>query len=286
MTVPQAPGALVAYDYGEDVGKGYEGQTKADMAIPFINQLQALSPLVAAEKAKQGDYLNTVTQEVISRDSGFHFVVGGTRRAYVEWVPRNNPDGTPRQVEGSSYRGEHAVESDVVAKALREAGPRSFKLYTPEGNSLRDTRYVYGCFCSPTGENTMAIMPFWSTKIKPFQLWMTRMRQFTAKDADGKTIVGPDGKPVKPPIFAHLNKITSIQTQNTQKQMYFIPVIAPADPRGMPWSMLPQSDERYQIAKECKLLFESGAAQVDYSRQADGDAADEDDSTTGSPFGT
>jgi len=291
MTAPEQNTSLVIHDYGDDAGKGYENQTKADMSIPFINQLQALSPLVATEKARPGDYFNTVTEEIIPRDKGFLFVAGGTRRAFAEWVPRNNPDGSerPAPAGGGGYRGEHAVDSAIVARATKES-VKFGKFFTPDGNVLRDTFYVYGCLCGEDGTNTMAIMPFWSTKIKPYRAWQTRLRQFTIKDETGVTILGPDGKPARPPLYGHLNRITSVQTQNTNKQMYYVPVITSADPRGLQWSLLAKTDERFQMAKECKMLFESGAAEVDYSKQDtagdDGGGGGEDDSTTGSPFGT
>lgn len=284
VTVPDKNVGMQVHDYGDDAGRGFENQTKADMSIPFINMLQALSPLVATEKARPGDYFNTVTEEIFPRDKGFLFVPGGTRRAYAEWVPRNNPDGTPKENVGTGgYRGEHAVDSKIVADAIK-ASVKFGKFFTPDGNLLRDTFYVYGCLAGEDGTNTMAIMPFWSTKIKPYQKWVTRMRQMTLKDEAGNIILGPDGKAARPPLYAHLTRFTSVQTQNSNKQMYYIPVIASSDPRGLAYSLLARSDERFQMAKECKQLFESGAAEVDYSKQAPEE--EDDESTTGSPFGT
>ncbi len=284
ITAPEKNTAMAVFDYGDDAGKGFENQTKADMSIPFINQLQALSPLVATEKARPGDYFNTVTEKIYARDKGFLFVPGGTRRAYAEWVPRNDDGAAP--AGGGGYRGEHAVDSKIVADAIK-ASVKFGKFFTPDGNVLRDTFYVYGALCDEDGTNTMAIMPFWSTKIKPYRAWMTRLRQMTLRDEAGNTILGPDGKPARPPAYAHLTRITSVQTQNTNKQMYYVPVITSSDPRGLQWSLLARTDERFQMAKECKMLFESGAAQVDYSKQdTSGDDDVDPESTTGSPFGT
>ncbi len=283
VTVPDKNVGMTVYEYGDDAGKGYENQGKADISVPFINMLQALSPLVATEKAKPGDYFNTVTEEIFSRDKGFLFVPGGTRRAFAEWVPRNNPDGSQKQdAGGGGYRGEHAVESTIVAQAIKNS-VKFGKFFTPDGNVLRDTFYVYGCLCGENGVNTMAIMPFWSTKIKPYRAWMTRLRQMTLQTPDGKTIVGPDGKPARPPLYAHHTRFTSVQTQNSAKQMYYVPAITSADPRGLMYSLLPLNDERLQMAKECKMLFESGEAKVDYSKSTAGDEEGVED--PGHPFG-
>ncbi len=314
IVAPETNTGITVFEYGDDYGKGYENQGKADMSVPFINMLQALSPLVAAEKARPGDYFNTVTEEIFPREKGFLFVAGGTRRAFAEWVPRNNPDGSTKTDGGSGgYRGEHAVESPVVAAAIK-ASVKFGKFFTPDGNVLRDTFYVYGCLCGEDGVNSMAIMPFWSTKIKPYRAWMTRLRQMnlqqnyelqikrteeaiaagqgdrkeletmlaTYRRDHGKTILGPDGKPARPPLYAHLTRFTSVMTQNASKQSFYIPAIASADPRGLMYSLIAPNDERFQMAKECKQLFESGEAKVDYSKA---DTSGDDDADPGHPFG-
>ncbi len=283
MTPPPETTAIASFDYGDDAGKGFENQTKADMSIPFINLLQALSPLVATEKAKPGQWVNTVTEQIWDREKGFLFVAGGTRRAYTEWVPRNNPDGTPVQNQGGGgYRGEHAVESKIVADAIKQS-KKFGKFYTPDGNILSDTFYVYGAICGEDGTaQSMAVIPFTATKIKPYRTWMTRLRQLTLQDQYGKTILDGDRKPLHPPLYAHLTRITSAQTQNSNKQMYYVPVITSGDQRGLIQSLLPPTDERFQLAKECKLLFESGNAKVDYSKQGGGD--DDGDDEGKAPF--
>jgi len=258
-TPPQTGGAMVVHDYGDDAGKGYEHQSKADSSIPIINLLQALSPIVVAEKAKAGQFYNTVTEQVWDREKGFLFLPATTRHVYAEWVPRNEGGG------GGGYRGQHEVESTIVAKAIKES-VKFGKFKTDEGNNLVETFYVYGVICGDDGRpESMALLPFWSTKIKPYRAWMTRLRGFNG--ANGGKI----------PLYANLTKITSMLTHNKENKQFYIPQIGSGDPRGLLQSLLAQDDERFLMAKACNLLVDSDMAKVDFSKQNDGGGDDEGD---------
>lgn len=273
MTAPDTgTKAMVAYEYGDDSGKGFEHQSKRDTSIPFINLLQALSPIVAAEKAKPGQFRNTVTEQLWDRDQGFLWVPGTTRNVYVEWTPRDTP--------GGGYRGQHAIESEIVMKAIKIAASKPEqkfgKYFTEDGNILQETFYVYGAICSEEGEAlSMALMAFDKTKIKPYRAWMTRLRQMT--------VPTPDGRRVRPPLYAHLTRVTSVQTQNAEKKMYYVPVLGPGDPRGLIQSLLPLDDERLQMAKMCAQLADSGEAKVDFARAQE--SGETEDDAAGHPFG-
>lgn len=240
--------ALVVHEYGEDEGKGFEHQTKADTSIPFVVLLQGLSPQVADGKGKPGDFFNTVTEQVWSRDQGFLFVPATTRHVFTEWVPRD---------KGGGYRGQHTPDDDVVMKAVKNAA-RFGKYQTDEGNQLTETFYVYGVISSEDGQaESMAIIAFWSTKIRPYKGWMTRLRQTAIVDAQGRR--------VRPPLYAHLSRITST-TQKNNEGTFSVPVISSGDPRGIVQSLLQPNDERFLMAKACMQLVDSDQAKVDYSQ--------------------
>lgn len=247
----QKPGALVQFDYGDDAGKGYENQTKADQSIPFINVLQGLSPLVKNGGARPGDLYNTVTQQVYKREEGLLFVPGTTKRMVGEWVPRT---------QGGGFRGHHEVSSQLFQDAVKNAA-KFGKYATPEGNQLVDTFYVYGALCTEDGfADTMAVIPFWSTKIRPYRSWNTRLLTFNQQHGN------------KIPLYANLTRMRTVETKNNQGE-FFVPVLTSGDPRGIMESLLGPDDERYQMAKTCALLIASGDAQVNYdkSREAEGD---------------
>jgi hypothetical protein len=270
-TVP-TPGALVEFEYGDDAGKGFEHQTKADSQIPFIVLLQALSPMVVDEKAKAGQWYNTVTEQLYDRDDGFLFVPATTRNFFGEWTPRK---------DGGGYHGNHEIDSEIVAKAI--ASSKRFGKYLidaevedKDGNikheihQLVETFYVYGAVCSEGGEaESMAVLSFKSTGIRPYKSWMTRMRQFQVNTPKGK---------VKPPMYAHLNRITSFLDEKNGNKFY-VPKISSADERGIVQSLLKPSDERFMMAKACMELLDSGAAKIDYSKAGGEDSAEEGDTS-------
>lgn len=249
--------ALASIDYGEDAvvadgkeaGRGYEHQGKADVSIPFMNLLQSLSPIVVEGKAKPGDWFNTVTEELFGKDTGFLFVGGTTRRMFTEWTPRD---------KGGGFRGQHEVESDVVTKAIKNSA-RFGKYLTDDGNTLNETFYVYGALCDERQALTMAVIPFWSTKIRAYKAWMTRLRQ--------ATIVDGRGTKVRPPLYAHLSRVTSVQQKN-EKGTFFVPTIVAAN-KTIVDSLLRPDDERFMMAKACMQLVDSGEAKVDFSKIQD-----------------
>lgn len=258
--------ALTVADYGEDAGAGFEHQTKADIAVPFIVLLQPMSPAVTNEVpgAKPGCFMNTVTQQVYDREEGFLFVPATTRRVFVQWAPRD--------AGGGGYRGQHEVESKVVVDAIKSSA-KFGKFKTDDGDTLTDTFYVYGAVCDRNGvADGMALMAFWSTKIKAYKTWMTRLRQ---------PVTMPDGTKKSPPLFANLARFTSVMMKN-DKGSYYVPVPAFGDPRGQVASLLLPTDERYQMAKACGMLVASGEAKVNYEAQQDGGETAED---PGHPFG-
>jgi len=245
---------VVAPDYGDDAGQGYQGQTSADVRIPIINLLQDLSPMVKARKANPGDWYNTVTEQIWPADEGFLFVPCLTRHVFVEWVPRD---------KGGGYRGQFKPEDPIVLNAIAEAKKDpdlKFGEYYVGENELAETFYVFGVLCTEDGQaDSMALIPFTSTKIRPYKGWMTRLRQALILDAQGKR--------VRPPLYAHLTRIKSTMTRNTEGE-FAVPVITSGDPRGITQSLLPRTDERFMMAKEMMVQVDSGAleSKIDYNQ--------------------
>ena len=116
------PGALVAYDYGDDEGVGYEHQTAADTSIPFIILLQGLSPQVKNRihpMALDGNMMNNVTEQFYDRDQGFLFVPATTRHLFAKWVPRDR---------GGGFRGHLEPDNPIVLQAIKETGAAAVKI--------------------------------------------------------------------------------------------------------------------------------------------------------------
>lgn len=240
---------LQKYDFGEDEGAGYEHQTSADMTIPFIILLQPMSPLVAEEKkADAGQFFNTVTEQIYDGDEGFLFTPGTTRHYFAEWTPRK---------QGGGFHGHHPIDDPRVEAAVK-AATKFGQNKTPEGTEMRETFYVYGGVSSEVGfAESMAVMALAGTKIKPYKTWMSRIRQFVVPVGD---------RLVKPPMFSNLTRVTSVMRKGDEGP-YYVPKFSSADPRGLKESIITREDSRYQMAKACAMLVDSGDAVVKPEQQ-------------------
>jgi hypothetical protein len=265
-------------DYGEDVGAGYEHQDAADTSIPFMVQLQALSPIVAEGRAdaRPGDWYNTITERVYKKEQGFLFVPATTRRKFGKWTPRPGSEAASYVKGGGDgerggFHGNLEPDDPAVLKAIADA-PRFGMNMTPDGKRLVECFYVYGVVCGESGEaETMAAIPFSSAKIKSYKSWMTRLQQVFVRVGD---------KRPRPPLYAHLTRVGSLQQKN-DKGVFFVPLISSGDKRGMNESLMKPDDERFLMAKACRQLVDSGEVKVDYSKQ--GAAGEEDGGGEGTP---
>lgn len=257
----EEPGTdLTTTDYGSDAGRGFEHQSNSDIAIPFINVLQALSPQLDGEGAvpgaKQGMFFNTVTQKLTEGKVGILFVPGTTRQQFIEWVPR---------AHGGGFVAAHLPNSEVVRVAKSKAHETGGSLKVGD-NELMETFYMYGVLSSEDGEVLgMAVIPFTSTKIKAYKNLNTTLRSFMLPLADGRKI--------NPPLFANLVRFTTFKTKNSKGEFYAV-TAAPAQ-GDVSKSLLRTNDPRFLAAKECAQLVDSGVAQADYASVAESDPDDD-----------
>jgi hypothetical protein len=236
-------------DYGQDAGRGYEGQTQADVTIPFLAVLQTNSPQITArEDCKPGMLINTVTEEVVDGlKTGLILVPALTEHCYVEWKPRD---------KGGGFVAKHLPESPVVVKAKTES--REFGKYkTPAGNDLAETFYIYAVLLEK--DNTKdpgmpIVIGFTSTKIGVYKKWNTKIKMFT--------IQLPDGRKQCPPLFAHQVRVTTYKETGNPKGEFFNFVLAPAVNNNLKDSLIPPGDPRLEAAKELKRMVEGNLVKV------------------------
>jgi hypothetical protein len=273
LVVPPQNTAIQLPDYGDDYGKGFEHQDKSDYVIPFIVLLQSMSPLVKDEKAKAGQWYNTVTEEIYDRDEGFLFIGGTTRHNYAEWTPRD---------DGGGFHGHRECDDPIVLKAVKEAKRFGRNLFDAteidkDGkekiakHQLTETYYVYGAGVSElSGQVSMAVIANKSTMIRPYRTWMSRL-------ADFKIEVERNGKKEKlpAPMYSHLTRVTSKRVEKKGND-YYIPVYSSADLRGLAYSLLEKEDERFQTAKQCMMLVDAGKAEADPTKAEKAAGADDE----------
>ena len=232
------------YDYGTDVGAGFEGTSQQDYAVPFLTILQALSPQCdpASGKylphARPGMLFNTVTQALYD---AVQFIPCHRAHVYTEWLPRT---------AGGGFRGVLDVNDPRVLEA-KLASPDAFGKLLAMGpdktlTELVETFQMYGVLVAPEGMQG-AVINFTSTQIKKYKAWMTKARTVrvpSARDAN---------RQITPPLFAQLFQLTSVPESNAKGKWYGWK-IEPA-PEGL---LLDPASERYGEARGFRQLAESG----------------------------
>jgi len=187
-------GALAVIDFAADAGAGMEGLSSQDMAIPFFNILQKLSPqldtLGDLSNAKAGNIFNTVTEEVFKE---IFVIPCAYKREFVEWRPRE---------KGGGLIGQHAITSSAVTGANNVNG----KLLTATGNILVETAYHFVLRVElATGVLEPGLITMSSTQLKKNRRWNSLMNNLKVR--------GPNGM-VTPARYSHVYKLASIAEQN------------------------------------------------------------------------
>lgn len=253
----------VSYDYGSMSGAGFENQTSADVAIPFLALLQDLSPECKKgerqlDDAEPGMLMNSVTKEIWSGEEGVVVVPCDTDHKYVEWVPRTS---------GGGFVGSHEFDSEIVAQAKANSVQRG-KLKTAAGNDLVETFYLY-CLLLSDAEalepETPIVVSFTSTKIAAYKRIMTRLRTFKGK----------------PPLFAHRLRITSVPDSKKGQEFHnFVvnPVYGDIQKSLIPPTLYGAVHPLLAVGEALKNAVRGGTAKAAHETQAAGgyDTVDED----------
>ncbi len=228
------------YDYGEDAGAGFEDMDKDDFTVPFLSVLQSLSPRCEEdENARPGMLYNTVTEELFDAKEGVEFIPCHRTHRWNEWIPRD---------QGGGLVGSHAAEDAMIVHAK---DTQQFGEYTsPAGNDLIDTYDVWGMMIRVDGTYDPVILSFTSTKIKIYKRWATQMYNLKIKQDDGRMI--------RPPMFAHIYRLTTTPEESPAGKYHNIRVAMSG--ANAAESRLSQDDERYQAAKAFRDMAVSGAA--------------------------
>lgn len=240
------------HDYSEFEGQGFEGQSQDDVSIPFISILQAQSPQVEEQGLPAGKLYNAVTGDTYD---DLKFVPVITEHCYIAWAPRDT---------GGGFRGRFPVDSPVVMKARKDAEAFN-KMQTEEGDELRETFYVYGV---KADDHSPIVIGFSSTKIKVYKRWATAIRMFT---------IPVGGRKIRPPLFAHQSRLSTIKQQNSKGKFYNF-TLDPAE-RSISASLLDPQSELFQAAQDVRRLILEGKTKIE-GEQATGSSPDDE----GTPF--
>lgn len=236
-------------DYGSMAGEGFENQTMADIKIPFLGILQALSPELSPKNAKflkdakAGDLFNTVTGEFWDGDEGIVIQPCDTSHKCVEWRPRT---------AGGGLVDIHETDDPIVEAAKRDrelrksAGPQdekeARKLKTPAGTELVDTFYIYAHLLTEANGEIISpiVVSCSSTKITPYRMLMSRLR--TIK--------------FRPPLFAFQIRVKTKEETNSQNQPYHNFKFEAAIDNNLMQSLIPPADPQQLLEEGATLMLQ------------------------------
>lgn len=244
------------YDYGENVGSGWENTDGEDFTLPFLTVLQSNSPQCDENEAefikgaKAGMLMDTATKQLYNGKDGLDIVPCYTQHLFVEW--RN------RQTDGGGFIGIHETGSDVVT-AAKAASKQFGKYFVPveDGvdHDLVETFYIYALIVDGEGIVSPCMISFSSTKIKVYKGIMTPLRQVKGR----------------PPLFAFKLHVTTVGDKNAKGSFYNFKIV-PAN--GDAVSSLLAPDHPFLLAgKEFRDQVAEGRAKIDHGGAGTGEGS-------------
>jgi hypothetical protein len=277
---PNASALVPAINYGEDFGSGLDDVGRDEAGIPFLKILQAQSPEVQGPNGKidgavAGMILNTGTGELLENVT---IVPALRQHVFVEWRPRNQGGG----IVSLHQPGTELVEAAIAENARAiEAGENSRKkagkmkygeFYSPDGNDLVETYYVYGVILDNDSPSGVVVIPFSSTSIAVYKKkFISRARYCMVDDGTGRKR--------NPPLFAHRVIIGTGQESNDSGS-WFNPTITFAVDNNAVQSLMVPEHAGYIAGRELKTMIEGGELKADLNKAATtdggGDAEDGD----------
>jgi hypothetical protein len=259
--------AAPAFMDAEDFNSGFENADASSFAIPFLQILQKMSPMVDEddpkhiEGAKAGMIYNTVTQKLIDGKTGLQIIPCYFKRSYILWGGREGDGGfkgeiTPEEFDKIVASGAvEIVDNRPLVKA--EDGTTHPK----KSDYYADTRSHYVIVIDPdNGEIGQAILSLASTQIKASKMMMTALNQ--------KKVDAGGGVMRTPPTFGNMVRLTTISQNNDKGSWSGV---------NFTWEGPVTDPALYALAKQFKKDVEAGAIKVDHSKNAatTGDVSDE-----------
>ena len=227
-----------------DSGSGFEEMSSADIQIPFIRIIQALSPQLKKtdpgfiQGASQGDIFNTVTKKFWSAEEGIEVIPVYYQLKLLEFVPRT---------QGGGFVGELNSASPEVQKAVRDKDTGLELL--DNGNELVRTAQHYVKVIHKDGTLENAIVDMKKTQLKKSRGWNSIMMM---QKSNGVTL----------PSFSSIYKLTSSEDGNDKGSWHS-------------WSISHarqiDSMEAYNDAKGTHMSIKSGEMRVALPADANSD---------------
>ena len=195
------PATMDASMLAADAGIGREQMSITDMALPYLQILQSLSPQVKksspqrVDGAEEGDIFNTVTQELFASEDGINVIPCAFQKAWVEWAPRDS---------GGGWIASHSNDQILNHCNRNEQG---LDVRKDNGNIIVPTFYYYVLMLKDNGGFEPAIISMARTQMKIGRKWNSLMSSLQ--------VMGPQGL-FNPPMFAQKFHVTTEAVSNAK----------------------------------------------------------------------
>ena len=199
-----------------DSARGSEEVRSADMVLPRLEIVQALSPIKEVnEDAKEGYLFNSVTQEVIGDIA--YFVPVYFRMEYLVWKDQD---------QGGGFFGSFNSQSEAEARRSQAIAEGE----NPDYIEIVDTPVQYGLRITPDlSVCEQIVISMAKTKAKVSRKWNAMIQ-----------IAGGDR-------FSRVYKLTTFRDENSKGQKFFNYVVQPAG--FTPKAAYEQAERLYEVLK-------------------------------------
>jgi hypothetical protein len=250
---PAAKADLVPADAAADLamyaGEGLEHVTAADVLIPRISILQALSPQVQKggpayiAGAGVGDMADVSTGELINPP--LIFIPVRYSMQWLEWAPR-------------SVGGLVAIHDTPAILQQCEKDSRN-RYVLPSGNYIAQTANFYGLNLSLGCRRSFISMS--STQLKKARRWLSL--------ATFERLEAPDGRTFTPPLYYRTYMLTTVQESNAQGQWMGWKI-----ERGEPITALPSYKTLLAECRDFARVLAQGSVKADLAEAEHTDIED------------
>ena len=188
--------------FEQDAGVGQETMGRDDYAIPRLNIVQPLSPVMQKKDpaynkdAEMGSILETVTKTLYDGEDGIVVVPVGFSKNHNEWKPRGTKGG-------GGFVANHGSDASILSSCKQDDRGRFFN---KEGNQIIPTAEYVVFIVQDDGQYLPAVISMSSTQLKKSKQWNMLINQFRLPSKDGGSF--------NPPMFARSYRLTTVIESN------------------------------------------------------------------------
>lgn len=242
---------------GSNKPRGLQNVTAADLVMPRMTIIQALSPQLQKSKpefikgAKAGQFCDTANK--LTWDDELELVCCFYARIHLEWAPRNS--------NKKGLQANHGTDASIMRKTNRDDRNRAV---LPNGNYIAETMTFFCLNVNDHGRE--CFVPMTSTQMKAARLWIGLMQ--------GIRLETSDGKPFVPDSFYQSYVANVVEQSNNDGEWFGWNMTA-----GRRILDIDPSRELLERAKAWSITASTGLSRGDYDAALDqhGSEANDDD---------